>query len=177
MTAEDPEIPEPDTKDWTWVLQTPCPECGYRSGASPGEIAEQVRGNVPRWQIVLQRPAVAERPAPAVWSALEYACHVRDVYELFYERLLLMRTQEDPTFRSWDQDAAALEKRYWTADPAIVARELSEAGEQIADAFASVDAAELHRTGRRSNGSLFTIETFGWYFLHDDVHHLFDVAG
>ena len=20
---------EPDTKDWTWVLERPCPECGF----------------------------------------------------------------------------------------------------------------------------------------------------
>src|SRR5665647_2684362 len=23
---------EPDTKDWTWVLQRPCPECGMAAG-------------------------------------------------------------------------------------------------------------------------------------------------
>jgi hypothetical protein len=24
----------PDTKDWTWVLDRPCPECDYDAGAS-----------------------------------------------------------------------------------------------------------------------------------------------
>jgi len=28
----DPSI-EPDTKDWTWVLERPCPECGFDATA------------------------------------------------------------------------------------------------------------------------------------------------
>ena len=24
-------IIEPDTKDWTWVLDRPCPECGFEA--------------------------------------------------------------------------------------------------------------------------------------------------
>ena len=23
----------PDTKDWTWVLERPCPECGFEAAA------------------------------------------------------------------------------------------------------------------------------------------------
>ena len=26
----------PDTKDWTWVLQRPCPECGFVAAELPG---------------------------------------------------------------------------------------------------------------------------------------------
>ena len=32
------------------------------------------------------------------------------------------------------------------------------------------------RPGRRSNGSVFTVETLGRYFLHDVLHHLHDVG-
>ena len=29
----------PDTKDWTWVLEQACPECGYDAGSvDPSEI-------------------------------------------------------------------------------------------------------------------------------------------
>ena len=27
----------PDTKDWTWVLQRPCPECGFNTQGFPVE--------------------------------------------------------------------------------------------------------------------------------------------
>jgi hypothetical protein len=36
-----------------------------------------------------------------------------------------------------------------------------------------VRAAE--RTGDRSDGSSFTVESFARYFLHDPVHHVADV--
>ena len=34
----------------------------------------------------------------------------------------------------------------------------------------------LQRTGRRSDGAHFTVETFARYFIHDPVHHLYDVT-
>ena len=46
----------------------------------------------------------------------------------------------------------------------------------IAAAFAGVPSGSLMRRGRRSNGSVFTVETLGLYFVHDPVHHLHDVS-
>lgn len=60
---------EPDTKDWTWVLDRPCPECGFE----------------------------------------------------------------------------ALREDQWL------------------------------RTGRRSDGASFTVESFARYFVHDPIHHVHDV--
>jgi hypothetical protein len=71
---------EPDTKDWTWVLTEPCPECGLAAGdVAATQVAARVESDLPRWQVVLSRPDVQERPAPGTWSPTEYACHVRDV--------------------------------------------------------------------------------------------------
>jgi hypothetical protein len=58
-----------------------------------------------------------------------------------------------------------------------VARELTVKGGRIAADFASVRADERDRPGRRSNGSVFTVETLGSYFLHDLEHHAHDVSG
>ena len=113
---------EPDTKDWTWVLEEPCPECGFRAEeVVPAEIPTTVRGHVQRWADVLARSDVAERPRPGTWSPLEYACHVRDVYRVFGERVRLMLDEDRPTFANWDQDASALEGRYGEQAPAVVA--------------------------------------------------------
>lgn len=172
-----PPTPPPDDKDWTWVLDTPCPECGYRADTPHAAIAVLLRGHVERWSAVLRRDDVRMRPEPTTWSALEYACHVRDVYRIFGERLRLMLTQDDPEFPKWDQNRAAIEERYWDADPDRVRIELAAAGTAIADAFAAVANDAWQRSGRRSNGSVFTIETLAWYLLHDDVHHLVDVLG
>jgi hypothetical protein len=175
MTSE-PDIIEPDTKDWTWVVERPCDECGFDASSTPAsEVAGLLRDNAAAWRPLLDRPAVAERPSPDRWSALEYACHVRDVYRLYDERLALMLTEDDPTFPNWDQDAAAVEDRYGEQDPATVVAEIEAAGAAVADSFDRVPADAWPRTGTRSDGARFTIDTFARYLVHDPIHHLHDV--
>jgi uncharacterized damage-inducible protein DinB len=167
---------EPDTKDWTWVLERPCPECGYRgSDVDAAEIPATLRATTPRWTDALARPDARERPAPGTWSVLEYAAHVRDVHRIFGERLRLILDEVDPLFANWDQDATAVAERYDLQDPAVVAVELAEAAEETAARFAAVPDDAWQRPGRRSNGSSFTALTLGQYYLHDVVHHTHDV--
>ena len=168
---------EPDTKDWTWVLDRPCPECRYDGTlVVPPRLVDLVHENTRGWYAVLDRPDPAVRPDPQTWSRLEYACHVRDVHRVFAERVRLMLTEDAPTFANWDQDATAVEERYDEQDPALVAVELVESAAEAAAAYASVGPDQWQRTGLRSNGSRFTIETLGRYHLHDVVHHLWDVG-
>ena len=87
-----------------------------------------------------------------------------------------MLTQDGPLYPNWDQDATAVADRYGEQDPAVVAAELAEAAETIAVRFESVTAGQWQRTGRRSDGAQFTVETFARYFIHDPVHHLYDVT-
>ena len=168
----------PDTKDWTWVLSRRCPEGGFDAGSvAPTDVAGRVRAASSRWVKVLGGSASAQRPAPAVWSPLEYACHVRDVLRLYDERLALMLTQPDPPYDNWDQDAAAEAGRYGEQDPDQVAGEIAPAAEQIAARFDEMAAEHWSRTGRRSDGAAFTVVSFARYFLHDVEHHLHDVRG
>ena len=166
----------PDTKDWTWVLQRRCPECGYDAASVDLEtLPERIRDNARTWQQALGEEDCRVRPAENVWSPLEYACHVRDVYRVFDERLRLMLTEDDPAYDNWDQDATAVERAYGEQDPAQVAGELADAAEVVAARYASVTADQLTRTGRRSDGAVFTVDTLGRYYLHDVLHHVHDV--
>ena len=168
----------PDDKDWTWVLARPCPECSFDSSTvTPSTLPGSIENMLPRWRAVLRRPDAAERPDDSTWSALEYACHVRDVLSLFDQRLNLMLDSDDARFADWDQDRTAVEKDYANADPALVSAELAAEGKQAAESFAAVRESEWDRKGLRSNGSEFTVLTLSRYFLHDLVHHLHDVNG
>ncbi len=113
----------PDTKDWTWVLQRPCPECGLDTQSFPRDaIGGMIRANAAAWHALLSQPGDTRlRLSPEKWSALEYACHVRDVLRLYEQRLQMMLTQEGPQFPNWDQDATAVADRYGEQDPAVVA--------------------------------------------------------
>jgi hypothetical protein len=169
---------EPDTKDWTWVLEQPCPECGFvAADVVPTEVAGRVLEMLPRWQAVLERDDAVERPAADTWSPCEYACHVRDVFTVFEGRVALMLEHDDPVFDNWDQDATAIDDDYASQTPSEVASQLDAAGRSFAGTFAAVPAGAWNRTGRRSNGSAFTVASLGQYFLHDVVHHLHDVGG
>jgi hypothetical protein len=160
----------PDTKDWTWVLETPCPDCGYDAGSvPPGTIGDRVRAALPRWQAVLQRRDATDRPAPDVWSPAEYACHVRDVFRIFDERLRLMLSVDDARFSNWDQDVTALEDRYAERSPAEIGPGLRAAGEQIAVDFDAVAGEQWDRVALRSDGARFTTASFGRYFLHEPM--------
>lgn len=168
----------PDTKDWTWVLERQCPECGFDSrSVTRDEVPGLIRDNTSKWSQPLSQPTSGDRPAPGVWSPVEYACHVRDVHVLFRQRLMLMLTEDDPQFANWNQDDAAVEHRYREQSASGVLPELQANAEHIARDFAAVSGDQWGRTGRRSDGAIFTVDTFARYYLHDIVHHIYDVTG
>ena len=171
--------PPGDDKDWTWVLQRRCEQCG----AEVGTVARDALGEryfvaAEEWvRILEENPAVEVRPAPDVWSPLEYGAHVRDVYAMTSERLDLLLTRQDPVFANWDQDEAARAGRYAEQDPEQVADDLEAAAQRLVSEIGQIEPAAWTRSGTRSNGSEFTVETLLQYVLHDVVHHLWDVTG
>jgi hypothetical protein len=167
----------PDTKDWTWVLDRPCPDCGFdASRVVPEQLPEIIHANTRGWYDALDGAEVSARPRPDVWSPLEYACHVRDVHLLFAERIELMLAEDDPRFANWDQDETAVALRYGEQAVDEVLEELVEAAAAVAGVYAQVAGDQWDRPGRRSNGDAFTVASLGRYHLHDVVHHLWDVA-
>lgn len=170
---------EPDTKDWTWVVERRCPECGFDASAlDPAQVGQMVRDTAAAWLEVLARPEgeLRGRPSDDRWSPLEYACHVRDVLRIYDQRLALMLTEDGPHFANWDQDATAVDDRYNDQGPAEVGRALASAAGPLADRFDGVAGDAWQRTGHRSDGATFTVDTFARYFIHDPVHHLVDVG-
>ena len=126
----------PDTKDWTWVLERVCPECGFDVRSFPrDDMGSLLRDNAAQWPSLLLDPRARTRPADDVWSALEYGCHVRDVFRLYDQRLRMMLEQDDPQYPNWDQDETAVEERYSEQDPVVVASELGIAAAALAERF------------------------------------------
>jgi len=172
----EPAALEPDTKDWTWVLERPCDECGFEAAAFDRHaIPRAFRKNAQVWFALLADPSCAERTRRDRWSTLEYACHVHDVHQLYHDRVTQMLAEDDPEFANWDQDETAVEGRYADQLPSIIGPTLVAAAYAIGDLYDSVPPLSWHRRGRRSDGSEFTIETLARYQLHDVVHHLHDV--
>jgi hypothetical protein len=172
----DPSV-EPDGKDWTWVLDRACPECGYDARAvRRTEVKNRFYANASAWRGPLAAPDAALRAVPGVWSTVEYACHVRDVHRVFAGRVAAMLSTDDPEFADWDQDRAAVTGGYAGQDPEQVAGELVAEAARVTELYGAVRDDQWDRPGRRSNGSVFTVDSLARYHLHDVEHHLVDVS-
>ena len=167
----------PDDRNWTFVLDEICPDCRFDTQSFPIEsVGALIRTNAAKWPALLAHPRATRRPNDHTWSALEYGCHVRDVFRLYRFRLGLMLDNEGPHFPNWDQDETAIAERYDLQDPAVVTGELMAESVLLADLFDTVSGEQWKRTGFRSDGVAFTIESFARYLLHDPEHHVHDVA-
>jgi DinB superfamily len=169
----------PDDKDWTWVISRPCPECGLDMANLPrDEFAARLRATAAAWRDQLSvAPNPRRRPSRAVWSMLEYGCHVRDVLLLTDYRLQLMLTTDEARYPNWDQDAAAISGRYNEQDPADVAEAIYAVADVVATRLDGLSAIQWRRTGSRGDGARFTVESFARYNIHDEIHHLYDISG
>lgn len=167
----------PDTKNWTWVIERPCPECGFdATDLDDTTVSAALLASTAEWPAVLSGGSVRTRPNDSTWSKLEYGAHVRDVLVLYRERLALMRDQDDPLYPNWDQDATAVADRYNEQDPALVASEIADAAAALAGDLDAVQGDGWARTGRRSDGAAFTVSSISRYLVHDLVHHKWDVS-
>src|SRR4051812_36780369 len=117
--AEPAAVP-PESRDWTFVITDGCDECGF-APQPPATTGKRLRATVPVWRDAVASAHSRQRPAPTVWSTVEYGCHVRDTCRLFRQRLELMFAEDDPVFANWDQDVTAVEDDYFHQDPADVA--------------------------------------------------------
>ena len=168
----------PDDKDWTWVLERRCDSCGFDATTfAVAETGSRTRATAAAWEVLLQRDDAPVRFRPDRWSVLEYACHVRDVFRVYDDRLARMLAEDAPHYDNWDQDETATRDAYHQQLPAVVGPELVEAAEVVATRFDSVTGDQWQRTGHRSDGATFTVDSFARYFVHDPVHHLWDVGG
>lgn len=169
-----------EAPDRTRVQREPCPECGF----DPEVVDDRRLG----WEIVAEGarfastlagadPAArARRPARGVWSALEYACHTRDVLEVFAPRIRRMLAEDDPELGWWDHEAAVVADGYADQDPVHVVEDLSAAARRLAAVLAEVPADGWDRTGRRRAGEVFTVRGAGRFALHEVVHHRHDAT-
>lgn len=95
----------PDVKDWTWVLERPCPACGFDAATVDYDaVPAAARASVDRLRAALARPGARQRPRPEMWSPTEYAAHVRDVCRIFVFRVAVItrRPAVDPGVPAFD---------------------------------------------------------------------------
>lgn len=171
-----------DDFDYTRVQHEPCPICAHDTSSIPApdlapalaEVARQWRDFV---SAVLDYPGGADdltvRPRDDVWSAVEYACHVRDVLSLFARRVELTLLADRPELTWWDHEAAVEDEYYAQQDPQGVSDDIVVAAAELSRMFQTLSADQRAREATRL-GEPFTVEGLVRFAVHEAVHHLED---
>jgi len=117
------------------------------------------------------------RPAAGVWSALEYACHVRDVFLVQRDRLYIALVEDKPVFAPMYRDQRVTLARYNMQDPEEVAAQLAIAARLMAQAFERLDAAQLQRLCIYNFPAPAErpVLWIGQHTVHEGEHHLRDI--
>lgn len=163
---------------------TTCTECGYDYKSVPTDrLAGRLRDLGPRYREAVggtDERAARRRPAPAVWSALEYACHMRDVLLVQRDRAVLALVEDNPGFARMYRDER-VELCHYSAQPvAEVLDELDMSARLCAMVFDHLDQAAWERPlvyNLPSAGAPggHNIAWLARHTVHEGEHHLMDV--
>jgi len=170
---------------------TTCDRCGfvYEDVASDA-VAALVRGFGPRYREVLLGPgrgrrdprraedAARTRPSPTTWSALEYACHVRDVLFVQRDRAIAALVEVRPNFPLMHRDERVALAHYHAQSLETVAVQIDVAAELFALVFDGLDPSQLRRS-LVYNFPEPTERDLAWLgrnTVHEGEHHLLDIT-
>lgn len=158
-----------------------CDECGFEYGSVQTEqVVPTLQDLAARYGVVLTErddTALRRRPSPDVWSALEYACHVRDVLLVMRERVLQALREETPAFTPMGRDERVVHDRYDEQSPADVARQLEDAAAMLTFLWEGLDDEQWARTCVY-NYPAPAERTLSWVAqqtIHEADHHLRDI--
>jgi hypothetical protein len=158
-----------------------CAECGFsyelvEPDAVPGRL-RALRSGFSEELSGVGTVAVSRRPGPSVWSALEYACHVRDVLLVQRERMIVAQVEDVPSVARMHRDERVSLARYDAHAAPVVLDQLGMAAELCAVTFEALDGA-----GRARRlvypWPAATEHDLGWvgrHAVHEGEHHLMDV--
>lgn len=136
---------------------------------------------VPRYEAALEgigSADAARRPAPEVWSALEYCCHVRDVLLVERDRVVLALMEDRPSVARMHRDERVLLCRYVSQAPAVVLDQLAMAAELAALVFSALRPADWSRllVYNWPEPAEHDLAWLGRHTVHECEHHLGDVT-
>jgi len=162
------------------ALVDACPQCGFQYAIGRAEITPWLRADADAFVEKfrgLDDASVRVRPAPDVWSPLEYLCHVRDILRVQTERVLLAQHEVDPVFVPMRRDERVVEDRYNEQDPAQVVAEFLTRADAFTSMLDGLDGAGWERTGvyNYPEPALRTVEWIAIHTVHELLHHRGDV--
>ena len=164
-----------------------CSECGFDASAmSDADLVGACTSFVRKFRPPFTRflpgedgpSIVRRRPAPDVWSALEYAAHTRDVLDFYRERIERVLAENRPVLRAVGFRDLAENAAYNQQDPTAVTDGVTGAAAVLAETLDGLDAEGWARVGLASDGSgdERSVRLLAERAVHDATHHLLDIG-
>ena len=163
-----------------------CEQCGfnYDTGDLQGTVTLLIRQAADCSMALTKAAAgpdpnvVRLRPQPEVWSAIEYACHVRDVLEIQRQRIAQCLAEDRPVYAPMDRTRRVKQFKYEEQDPMEVAAALMRFAREFGAAARVLTPPQLGRLGLY-NYPVRAPRTLGWiirHTAHEIQHHRLDVT-
>jgi len=115
------------------------------------------------------------RPQGTGFSALEHACHLRDLDRVFHERLEAILTYEAPVLPSVDGTALAVERRYHAQDLEEALNQFRMNRQELVAAFARLSEDERRRYGLFDGIARVTVDQLIQEIDQHDRTHLLEL--
>jgi hypothetical protein len=161
-----------------------CKECGFDpADLRPADMVVAIRSFGRRYQAPLTRGLAGEdldaiagtSPGPGVWSALEYAAHVTDIFRVFDGRVRSALDGEAP-----DDPAVDWEGRVAAASPTLerksVADDLADAADSLATTLSELNGDEWALPAVTGAGREVRVVELATIAVHEGSHHLLDTG-
>jgi hypothetical protein len=119
--------------------------------------------------------ALRRQPGPGKWSAIEIACHLRDIDRLYAERVTKAAFASGPDRpRFWMMDNARVAELlgYRSAEPTAVLKEHRRRREELMSLLRALPHASWQRTGLHPKRGEITIEKLASVIADHDDNHL-----
>lgn len=161
-----------------------CGECGFDWDSTRPDVIAEIDGWATAYRAGLTRlldgengdELVRTRPAPGVWSAIEYTAHMRDVARFYLERIQRVLSQERPTMAAADFAVMAESLRYNDEHVEDAVTALADFASSASALLKTLDDEQWDRIGVGSEGDERTVLVLGRRLAHEGHHHLLDLG-
>ena len=155
-----------------------CEQCGYDYATIPRQdltaaLSAEAEALIAE---LLTAERLGERPAPEVWSAHEYACHVRDVLEWQDRRVRLAQAEDVPALEPMGREERVA--GYADADPSDVPPAIRSNVVRLIGTLEALDSAGWERrvVYNYPTKAERSVEWIATHTIHELVHHRQDIA-
>jgi uncharacterized damage-inducible protein DinB len=136
--------------------------------AGPRKLADLTRK--------LDDAVLRRKPAPEKWSALEVACHLRDVERLWADRLVKAAFSDKPAFFMVDVAALAARNNYNHQDLGKAVKEFARLREDNLRLLRAIPASQWKRAGIHPERGEISIERVVYIMMGHDLGHFGQIS-